>query len=63
MKKSFLPTLGSFVFFYYNKQKKYVIIILYPSFLDKQYVVDLPVSGKPHKQAHVNVYQRHGDKL
>ena len=38
-KKSFLPTLGFFVFFYYNKQN-YVIIILYPSFLDKQYVVD-----------------------
>lgn len=63
MKKSFLPTLGFFVFFYYNKQKKYVIIILYPSFLDKQYVVDLPVSGKPHKQAHINVQQHQGCNL
>ena len=62
-KKSFLPTLGLFVFFYYNKQKKYVIIILYPSFLDKQYVVDLPVSGKPHKQAHINVQQHQGCNL
>ena len=52
-----------FVFFYYNKQKKYVIIILYPSFLDKQYVVDLPVSGKPHKQAHINVQQHQGCNL
>ena len=63
MKKSFLSTLGFFVFFYYNKQKKYVIIILYPSFLDKQYVVDLPVSGKPHKQAHINVQQHQGCNL
>ena len=63
MKKSFLPTLEFFVFFYYNKQKKYVIIILYPSFLDKQYVVDLPVSGKPHKQAHINVQQHQGCNL
>ena len=61
-KKSFLPTLGFFVFFYYNKQN-YVIIILYPSFLDKQYVVDLPVSGKPHKQAHINVQQHQGCNL
>ena len=43
--------------------KKYVIIILYPSFLDKQYVVDLPVSGKPHKQAHINVQQHQGCNL
>ena len=28
-----------------------------------QDIVYLPASGKPHKQAHVNVYQRHGDKL
>lgn len=46
-----------------KQTKNYVIIILYPSFLDKQYVVDLPVSGKPHKQAHINVQQHQGCNL
>ena len=62
MKKSFLPTLGSSCSFIITN-KKYVIIILYPSFLDKQYVVDLPASGKPHKQAHINVHQHQGCNL
>ena len=57
------PRLVSSCSFIITNKKKYVIIILYPSFLDKQYVVDLPVSGKPHKQAHINVQQHQGCNL
>ena len=60
-KKLSFPRLGSSCSFI--KTKNHVIIILYPSFLDKQYVVDLPVSGKPHKQAHINVQQHQGCNL
>lgn len=64
MKKIFpFPRLGSSCSFKTKQKIIYVIIILYPSFLDKQYVVDLSVFGEPHKHAHINVQQHQGCNL